>query len=418
MFSTGPGLRFALSKAGGAAGRRQTAQQVGIVTARHCFTATGEISKTIIRARHVALTGLALLGGLGVVRLKQEAICASQYSVALTPEEIDRMLDQYKLTRHVETAMGAVSAAGIIAADIFAISGTGVVGVGGVILLLATYVYSHLEVVHDGVYDEISEPKGRLRFIDTPREMLFLMGLQAQHQYLSDEQILPQDDPLSERLRRCGGLMGDASKLSLPAGQAWEFWVIDDDEKNAFVLPGGKVFVHRGLMEFLNEKGELEVILGHEIAHVQAQHAAERLSLARFPHLLQGIYLLLLFCGVPLILEPTVWQVSMATNLLYTLPFSRLHEEEADRMGLRNMVRACLPPSLALKVWHKMREKSSVRTPAFLSTHPTSDQRYLAIENQLQDVEELYKISCSQKMNQQFKEWHSMTTNPEGTRID
>lgn len=100
--------------------------------------------------------------------------------------------------------------------------------------------------------------------------------------------IASHDSEEHKRVELLGHRLADVVALSNDRTNVnWEFSVIKDEQKNAFVLPGGKVFVNTGMLEFSDN--ELAAVLSHEIGHVQARHAAERLSMSRFPTLIKWV---------------------------------------------------------------------------------------------------------------------------------
>jgi len=163
--------------------------------------------------------------------------------------------------------------------------------------------------------------------------------------------------------------------LSLP----WEFTLLDSEEINAFALPGGKVFITRGLASKFDDEAQLAGVLGHEIGHVTAEHADKRLSgqLA-----LSGVAL-----GVSVAVgdAESDW-IRQGVPLLvgvggqgFLLKFSRDEEHEADSLGLQYMTRAGYDPSAMVDVMEALSEASSgsagARPPEFLSTHPHPESR-------------------------------------------
>jgi metalloendopeptidase OMA1, mitochondrial len=136
--------------------------------------------------------------------------------------------------------------------------------------------------------------------------------------------ILPAWDRRSRMVQRVLERLIPASGLT---EQNWEVHVIDSDEKNAFVIPGGKVFVFTGILPIAKDEDGLATILGHEIAHNVAHHTSERLSRA---FVLYAVATLLdFFIGVPGQLN------QMLLQLVFFLPNGRAQETEADYIGLR-----------------------------------------------------------------------------------
>lgn len=165
-------------------------------------------------------------------------------------------------------------------------------------------------------------------------------------------------------------------------GEEWEIHVIDDPQKNAFVIPGGKVFVFRGILSVAQGEDGLAAVLGHEIAHNVAHHAAERMSQA-------FIFLPIAMVGfLAAGLDPNIGR--FAVNLAFTLPGSRKQEAEADYIGLLMMAESCYDPAAAMRLWAAMEreeEGAGQVSPQFLSTHPSSHNRLDKIREWLPQAE-------------------------------
>ncbi|TKA76424.1 hypothetical protein B0A55_05197 [Friedmanniomyces simplex] len=168
------------------------------------------------------------------------------------------------------------------------------------------------------------------------------------------------------------------------AGEEWEVHVIDDPMQNAFVIPGGKVFVFRGILDVAQGDDGLAAVLGHEVAHNVAHHAAERMSQG-----LPVLVLLLLLWGLGL--DPGFG--NMALNLAFTLPGSRKQEQEADYIGLMMMSESCYDPRAAMGLWSRMEQEEKAAPPQFLSTHPSSHNRLGLIEGWLPKAEQELEAS-------------------------
>ncbi|OAQ96196.1 hypothetical protein LLEC1_03074, partial [Akanthomyces lecanii] len=157
----------------------------------------------------------------------------------------------------------------------------------------------------------------------------------------------------------------------------WEIYVIaDDSQANAFVLPGGKVFVFSGLLNMAGNDDALAAVLGHEIAHQTASHTAERLSLAWVGNFTTGA-LFFLVGALPGLALFAIWTATGAfviPELMYELPMSRTHEYEADHIGLMMMAEACYDPRAAIPFWQRMSQHGH-EVDEMLSTHPSNDHR-------------------------------------------
>ncbi|KAM3566618.1 hypothetical protein ARSEF4850_000371 [Beauveria asiatica] len=157
----------------------------------------------------------------------------------------------------------------------------------------------------------------------------------------------------------------------------WEIYVIaDDSQANAFVLPGGKVFVFSGLINMCGNEDALAAVLGHEIAHQTASHTAERLSLAWVGNLTTGA-LFFLAGALPGLALFAMWTATGAfvlPTLMVELPMSRTHEYEADHIGLMMMAEACYDPRASIGFWKRM-SKHGQEIEEVLSTHPSNNHR-------------------------------------------
>ena len=151
-------------------------------------------------------------------------------------------------------------------------------------------------------------------------------------------------------------------------GMNWEFAVIKSNDVNAFVVPGGKVVVYTGLLDLVSSEDELAAVLAHEVAHILARHAAERMTQGSVIELIRMIAYL--GFGIPLFSGPL--------QALFFLPNSRQAETEADTIGVQLAARACYDPMAAARVFRKLGEvekQSGMQVPEFLRTHPCSDRR-------------------------------------------
>lgn len=155
------------------------------------------------------------------------------------------------------------------------------------------------------------------------------------------------------------------------------FRVLDSPVVNAFALPGGYIYVTRGLLAHLNSEAQLAVVLGHEIAHVAARHASQRafeLQLGQIA-LLGGAMLGQEVLGVS---AENVLQLGGIVAQLLFLKYSRDDERESDRLGVEYAVRAGYDAAEAAAFFHsleRLSEQHGARLPSFLSTHPDPGER-------------------------------------------
>jgi predicted Zn-dependent protease len=162
------------------------------------------------------------------------------------------------------------------------------------------------------------------------------------------------------------------------AGYKWEFNLVEDPAVNAWCMPGGKVVVYTGLLKVTQNEDALAVVMGHEIAHAIANHGNERMS--------QGLLAQTGAVAVDVALSQKPQETrdlfnnayGVGANLGALLPFSRLHESEADEIGLILMAMAGYNYEEAVPFWQRMAQAGGAAPPQFLSTHPSSSTR---IEN-------------------------------------
>jgi len=181
------------------------------------------------------------------------------------------------------------------------------------------------------------------------------------------------------------------AQLSGPAARLqWQVVVFDDLSPNAFALPGGKIGVNRGMLRVARTQDELAAVVGHEIAHVQAEHANERMSAG---YATSGA--ISLGAAAASGMNPVYGQ---AVNLLGTgaqvgvlLPYGRAHEREADLMGLDLMARAGFDPDASIELWQDMAELAERKPPEFLSTHPSEETRMDDLRERLPRARAIYK---------------------------
>lgn len=168
-------------------------------------------------------------------------------------------------------------------------------------------------------------------------------------------------------------------------GWPWEVNVFTSDQLNAFCMPGGKIGVYSGLIQKLAlTDAELAAILGHEIAHALREHGRERVSQQLATNTAVAIGAAVLGVG-----EAGASLGSLVADVTFTLPNSRTHEIEADRIGVELAARAGYDPRGAVTVWQKMARAGGSSPPQFLSTHPSPESRIRDLEVYAERVQPL-----------------------------
>ena len=178
-----------------------------------------------------------------------------------------------------------------------------------------------------------------------------------------------EDSTVQQYVNGVGQKLAKASQLP---ELDWHFTVIDDPSVNAFAMPGGYIYITRGILAHLNSEAQLAGVLGHEIGHVTARHTARQITGQQ----VAGIGLL-----VGSIVSPSVARyggvAQQALGLMF-LSYSRSHETEADELGIQYTTRAGWDPREIPATYHTLKrvsDRTGARLPTFLSTHPDPGDR-------------------------------------------
>ncbi|CAN8142513.1 metalloendopeptidase OMA1, mitochondrial [uncultured Thiomicrorhabdus sp.] len=167
----------------------------------------------------------------------------------------------------------------------------------------------------------------------------------------------------------------------------WEVNVLESDQLNAWCMPGGKIAFYTGIIEKLNlTDAEIAAIMGHEMAHALREHSRERASQQVAQQ--TGLAVLGAVTGMG---QVGMDLTSLAMQVTLTLPNSRTHEIESDRMGVELAARGGYDPYAAISLWQKMdKATQGGKTPELLSTHPSHDSRIQDLQKYAKRVEPLY----------------------------
>jgi predicted Zn-dependent protease len=176
-------------------------------------------------------------------------------------------------------------------------------------------------------------------------------------------------------------------------GWKWEVHVITSDQLNAWCMPGGKMAVYTGLIQKLKlSDDEIAAIMGHEMAHALREHGRERVSQQMAAALAVGVASAALGLG-----QGGTQLADMVAQVTFTLPNSRVHEQEADRIGVELAARAGYDPRAAVSVWQKMARADGGSPPQFLSTHPSPENRIKDLEVYAAKVMPLYEAAARKR---------------------
>lgn len=172
----------------------------------------------------------------------------------------------------------------------------------------------------------------------------------------------------------------------------WEFNLVQDNQVNAFCMPGGKIVVYEGLLPVSQDEASLAIVLGHEIAHAVAKHSAERLSNAyKQQYGMQILGAVASGVGVSNDMIQLGQIVASAGGQFFTAGFSRKQESEADHMGLVFAAMAGYDPQAAISFWQRMSQASGGGSNSLLSDHPSDADRIQNLQGWMPEALKYYK---------------------------
>ena len=202
------------------------------------------------------------------------------------------------------------------------------------------------------------------------------MGLGAAKEISASIGVVP-DSGLQQYVRGLGlNLARTSERPQLP----WSFTVADDPMVNAFALPGGPIFVTRGILAHMNSEAELVSVLGHEIGHITARHSVSQMSRAQLAQI--GLV-------AAVIAKPELMEfgnlASQGLGLLF-MKFGRDDETQSDELGFKYMTAAGYDPAQMTAMFRtlgRLTAGSQGRVPEWMSTHPDPGNRVQATERRI-----------------------------------
>ena len=239
----------------------------------------------------------------------------------------------------------------------------------------------------------------RSQFLLMPSGYMNEMGAAQYGEMLQDPKVALSKDPREvEPVKRVAARIIEAAKRSKYAKAAqsfdWEVTVIkDDNTKNAWALPGGKIAVYTGIFPMAKTEAGLAAIMGHEVIHALAQHGGERMSQGLMAQVGMSAAAILLSTQVG---NPALGQLGMQAMGLgiqagVLLPFSRKHESEADYVGVLLAADAGYDPREAIHIWERMAAASEGAPPEFMSTHPANETRIADLKAWMPEAMPIYQ---------------------------
>lgn len=204
--------------------------------------------------------------------------------------------------------------------------------------------------------------------------------------------VLPYSNSKAKRVKEIGEkIQFSVEKFLIAKGHEkriqgfdWEFITVENEQLNAWCMPGGKVCFYTGILDIMDSDDEIAVVMGHEIAHAIARHGNERMSQQMT---LAGLVNLSGAGSSDSSQTVNIYhRVFMGSASLGILKFSRMHESESDKLGLVFMKLAGYNPEKAIGFWEKMASQGGF-IPEIISTHPSDQRRINDIKEFLKEID-------------------------------
>ncbi len=231
-----------------------------------------------------------------------------------------------------------------------------------------------------------TSPLGRSQLILFPAGEMQQMGVAAYKEMKS--QTPATKNTSKNRYVQC---VANHILKAMPNGNPsdWEITVFEDPQANAFALPGGKIGVYTGLLDVAENQHQLATVIGHEVAHVQANHSNERVSTSALTQ--TGLQLAQIAAGGgDSGAQKTLFGLlGLGAQVGVVLPFGRKQESEADLLGLDLMASAGFDPRASVRLWENMGKAGGQKPPEFMSTHPSGERRINDLNNRMKSAMQL-----------------------------
>jgi predicted Zn-dependent protease len=230
---------------------------------------------------------------------------------------------------------------------------------------------------------KVNQLTGKKTFNVFSNKQLFPMAFSQYESFLKENPVI-RNTSESQNIKDIGGRIAKAAQLYFEykgapnylKEYAWEYNLVQNDQRNAWCMPGGKIVFYTGILPVAANSDGIAAIMGHEVAHALLDHGGQRMSLSLAQ---QGLNLVALKATEK---QPEkkckaiLTAYGLGSTVGAVLPFSRKHESEADKIGLELMILAGYSPQEAPLLWERMRAASGGKAPPeLLSTHPSSQRR-------------------------------------------
>ena len=222
-----------------------------------------------------------------------------------------------------------------------------------------------------------------------PNSQILPMSFEQYNKVLEEAKVINDTDD-AMMIKRVGQKIANASERYLQENgyenytdnYKWEFNLIDDDQVNAWAMPGGKIAFYTGILPIAENETGVAAIMGHEVAHALANHGQQRMSASQIQQTVGAVGTIALGNEDQQTQELFSTAYGVGSQIGVMLPFSRKHETEADEIGIKLMAIAGYNPDEAAELWKRMKANSGGNSPPqFLSTHPSNDERIKNLQN-------------------------------------
>lgn len=223
-----------------------------------------------------------------------------------------------------------------------------------------------------------TSPTGRRQLVLLPESQLVVMGVQSFSQ-IQDNTPIEKSAAVNNYVQCVADAITRLPQVQEQSSD-WEVVVFDSKDVNAFALPGGKIGVYNGLLTAAQTPSQLAAVIGHEVGHVLARHGNERVSQQFAAQ--QGLAVLDTWMASNNAgnRQAVMGLLGLGTQVGVLMPFSRIQESEADKIGLHLMAMAGFDPRESVTLWQNMGKSGGKSPPEFLSTHPSHDTRISDLE--------------------------------------
>lgn len=221
------------------------------------------------------------------------------------------------------------------------------------------------------VYNPATQ-RNEMYFISEDSELA--MGKKLADEVIKENKLIEDNTVVSALLQ----VAHEIARVCDRSNLTYHFYVIDNEEMNAFALPGGYIFVHKGLFDKVS-RDELAFVLAHEIGHVSARHSVKRLQAA------MGVNLLL-----NLAFGNNAQSMQQALGIVYNVVskgYSRQDEYLADTLAVKYTHRAGFDPYAGVSLMEKLQKEGAQGHPfVFLNSHPKSSDRIANIQDKILQI--------------------------------